>query len=279
MPRTILITGSTDGLGRALALDLAGPDTHLILHGRNPARLEDVLAVVEAHKGTADVVLGDFASLTDVASVAAQVAELTEHLDVLVNNAGIGFGEPEGDERSVSADGHELRFAVNYLATFGLTMRLLPLLRKSPGARIVMVSSLGQEAIDFDDVMIERDYTGWRAYRQSKLAQVEFAFELAERLGDALLTVTALHPSTYMPTKMVLSNGVEQVDSLEAGVAATRRLAVGPDVDGVTGAFFDRQTEARANRQAYDAAARRRLWDLSLELTSVPDLVPEVMRT
>jgi NAD(P)-dependent dehydrogenase (short-subunit alcohol dehydrogenase family) len=188
---------------------------------------------------------------------------------VLVSNAGIGSGRPDLTTRQESADGYELRFAVNYLAGFLLITELLPTLKRSAPARIVEVSSLGQAPIDFDDPQIERGYDGGRAYGQSKLAQISFGFELAERLGaDAGVTVNSLHPSTYMPTKIVLEERGESTDSLEDGVEATVRLAIGADVEGVSGRFFDRQREASAQAQAYDPEARRRLWELSEELVA-----------
>jgi NAD(P)-dependent dehydrogenase (short-subunit alcohol dehydrogenase family) len=146
-------------------------------------------------------------------------------------------------------------------------MRLLPMLRRSAPARIVNVASLGQAPIDFDDPMLERGYNGTRAYGQSKLAQITTGFELAERLDPKEVTVSSLHPATYMPTKMVLEEIGHSVDRLEDGVAATVRLALDPELEGVTGYFYDRQSVAAAHPQADDGAARRRLWELSLQLT------------
>jgi len=174
----------------------------------------------------------------------------------------------------VSAAGIELRFAVNYLAGFDLSLRLLPLLRAASGeraARIVNVASLGQAPIDFDDVMIEHNYSGVRAYGQSKLAQITAGFVLAERVRSDRITVNSLHPSTFMPTKMVLSEIGYSVDSLADGEAATRRLVEDPALEPVTGKFFDRLREARAHTSAYDGETRDRLWKLSLELTGAPD--------
>jgi NAD(P)-dependent dehydrogenase (short-subunit alcohol dehydrogenase family) len=171
-----------------------------------------------------------------------------------------------------TVDGHELRFAVNYLAGFLLTLELLPLLRSAAPARIVNVASLGQHPLDFDDLMIERGYSGGRAYAQSKLAQIMSGFELARRLPASEVTVNSLHPATYMPTKMVIQEVGHTIDTLETGVAATFRLAVGADVDGVTGRFFDRTRDARADEQAYDAEARRELWQRSLTLVDHQDI-------
>ena len=125
--------------------------------------------------------------------------------------------------------------------------------------------------MDFDDPQLERGYGGTRAYGQSKLAQITTGFELAERLDPGEVTVTSLHPSTYMPTKMVLEERGQSVDSLEDGVAATVRLAVDPELEGVTGRFYDRERESAADPQASDPEARRRLWALSLELVGEPE--------
>ncbi|AGZ42929.1 SDR family NAD(P)-dependent oxidoreductase [Actinoplanes friuliensis] len=263
---TILITGATDGLGRGLAERLAAEGHDLLLHGRDRARLD---AVAEAVGGKPVTLLADLSDLTQVARLADEVQSATDRLDVLISNAGIGSGEPDGRERRVSADGYELRFAVNYLAGFLLTEKLLPLLRRTGSARIVNVASLGQAPLDFDDLMLTRGYSGTRAYGQSKLAQIMSGFELAGRVPAAEVTVTSLHPATYMPTKMVLQEVGHQIDDLETGVAAVRRLAVGTDVAGVTGQFYDRQREARAHNQAYDAAARSELRRRSLELVGL----------
>ena len=271
--RTILITGATDGLGRALADRLAADGAQLILHGRRRDKLDRAAAeLAERHDRPAPpTLLADLADLRQVRGLSEQVAAVTDHLDVLVNNAGIGAGEPDGRTRRVSADGYELRFAVNYLAGFDLTLRLLPLLRASGSARIVNVASIGQHPIDFADVMLEHDYSGIRAYGQSKLAQITAGFVLAERLPANEVTVNSLHPATYMPTKIVLDEIGHSVDTLDEGTAATRRLVSSPDLATTTGRFFDRTRDARANPAAYDPEDRRRLWELSLELTGAPD--------
>jgi NAD(P)-dependent dehydrogenase (short-subunit alcohol dehydrogenase family) len=265
---TILITGATDGLGRALADRLAGDGAALILHGRDRQRLEGVAREIAGSHSVArpETVVADLAELAQVRRLAADVRDRTDRLDVLISNAGIGSGEPDGRDRRESADGYELRFAVNYLAGFLLTLELLPLVQASAPARIVNVASLGQHPLDFDDMMLEHGYDGTRAYGQSKLAQIMSGFELAQRLPGDRVTVNSLHPSTYMPTKMVLQEIGHQVDSLEDGVAATRRLATDPAIARITGRFFNKTREARANEQAYDPTARATLWQRSLEL-------------
>lgn len=271
---TVLITGATDGLGRGVAERLAADGATVHLHGRDAGRLAATAQAIGDATGNERIHthLADLASLDEVRALAADVERTTEQLHVLVNNAGIGSGRPDKTTRQESRDGHELRFAVNYLAGFLLTLRLLPLLRRSAPARIVNVASIGQSPIEFDDVMLHDGYGGTRAYGQSKLAQITSGLELADRLAGEGITVNSLHPATYMPTKIVLEQAGRSIDSLEEGVDATVRLAASPDLDGVTGRFFDRQVEARADDQAYDPGARRRLWDLSLELTGEPDI-------
>lgn len=272
----ILLTGATDGLGRALADRLASSGAQLILHGRDAERLAAVADEIAASGAARPrAVCADLAELSQVARMAEDVAGMTDRLDVLINNAGIGSGEPDGLERRISADGYELRFAVNYLAGFRLTLGLIPRMRSARAAdgpaRIVLVASLAQNPLDFGDLMLTHGYSGQRAYGQSELAQIMFGIELAHKLPASEITVNSVHPSTYMPTKMVLANGVKPVDTLEAGVDATARLATDPAVDGRTGRFYDRQREAQPHEQALDPVARRELWERSLELTRIPD--------
>jgi NAD(P)-dependent dehydrogenase (short-subunit alcohol dehydrogenase family) len=268
--QTILVTGATDGLGRALARELAARGALVLLHGRSTQRLEATRREIVQATGSDRLrtYQADLASLEQVRRLGREVDDQQERLDALVNNAGIG-----GDgARQESADGVELRFAVNYLAQFLLTDLLLPLLRRSAPARIVNVASAGQVPIDFDDVQLERGYDGLRAYRQSKLAQVMFTVELAERLraaGEAGVTVNALHPATLMDTKMAFETFGYTMSTVQDGVEATLRLVVAPELEGVSGRYFDRLRESRANAQADDAEARRRLWRLSAALAGV----------
>lgn len=266
--QTILITGATDGLGRALAADLAGSGARVLVHGRDENRGRATVEELRAVSGNDRVhwLRADLASLQQVHGLADQVIAEYGAVHTLVNNAGIGTALPGDGRRMLSEDGYELRFAVNYLAGYLLTRLLLADLRRAAPARIVNVSSAGQAPIDFGDVMLERSYSGWEAYCQSKLAQVMFTFDLAEELDPAEATANCLHPGTYMPTKMVRAAGVEPVTPLEQGMQATRRLVTDPELDGVSGRYFNGLGEAEPHPQARDPKARRRLRELSDQL-------------
>ena len=269
--QTILITGGTDGLGRGVALELAGRGATLLLHGRDQTRGRETVEEIKAATGNEAVhwLRADLASLAEVRGLADQVQSEWAELHALINNAGIGTTLPEGDGRLESRDGYELRFAVNYLAGYLLTRRLLALLERSAPARIVNVSSAAQTPLDFDDVMLERSYDGMRAYAQSKLAQVMFTIDLADELPRSEVTANCLHPGTFMPTKMVRAAGVTPVTSLEDGVRATFRLIADPELDGVSGRYFNGEREAEPDPQARDPEARWQLRQLSRRLVDL----------
>jgi NAD(P)-dependent dehydrogenase (short-subunit alcohol dehydrogenase family) len=266
--KTALITGSTDGVGRMVAQRLGEAGARVLVHGRNRERGERLVAEIEAGGGTAEFLAADLAALAEVRRLAEAVQERTDRLDILINNAGIGTGGA-GAPRQTSADGHELRFAVNYLAGFLLTRLLLPLLKPSAPARIVNVASAGQQPIDLADVMLTRGYSGTRAYCQSKLAQIMFTIDLAGELHGSGVTVNALHPATYMDTTMVRRAGITPTSSVEEGAEAILNLATLPALEGQSGLYFNGLREARADGQAYDATARQRLRAISLELTGL----------
>jgi NAD(P)-dependent dehydrogenase (short-subunit alcohol dehydrogenase family) len=265
--KTVLVTGSTDGLGRALALELAAGGATVLLHGRDPVRGEKTVRDIRDATGSDRLTfyVADLSSLSEVRGLAEQVLDEHDRLDVLVNNAGIGRGD---GTREVSEDGYELRLAVMYLAPYLLTELLEPLLVESAPTRIVNVASAGQAPIDFDDLMLEREYDGIQAYCRSKLALVMLTLDQAEALRARDVTANCLHPGTFMPTKVVLEAGIRPVDSLENGVEATTRLVSAPELADVTGIYFDRTREARALEQAYDREARRRLDEIATRLVS-----------
>lgn len=266
--QTILITGATDGLGRALAAELAMAGATVLLHGRDEARGLETVEQIRAATDNERLhwLRADLASLDEVHGLADQVIAEYFDLHALVNNAGIGTTLPGDGQRMESRDGYELRFAVNYLAGYVLTRLLTPLLNRSAPARIVNVSSAGQAPIDFGDVMLERHYDGVQAYGQSKLAQVMFTFDLADELDSSRVTANCLHPGTFMPTKIVRATGVAPVTPLEDGVQATLRLVADPQLDGVSGRYFNGLREAQPDPRARDREARRQLRALSDQL-------------
>jgi NAD(P)-dependent dehydrogenase (short-subunit alcohol dehydrogenase family) len=266
--KTALITGSTDGVGRYVAARLAAAGAKVLVHGRDAARGKTLLDEINAEGGEAVFYQADLSSLSEARRLANAVIADHKRLDLFISNAGIG-SQNQGPHRQTSADGHELRFAVNYLAGFLLAYRLLPLLKASAPSRIVNVASLGQHPIDFDDVMITKGYSGGRAYAQSKLSQIMFTIDLADELKGTGVTVNSLHPATYMNTTMVRAGGITPISTVEQGGEAILHLALGDDVAAKSGLFFNGMNEMRANPQAYDEAARKRLRKLSLELTGL----------
>jgi NAD(P)-dependent dehydrogenase (short-subunit alcohol dehydrogenase family) len=271
--KTILITGSTDGVGRYVAERLAAGGWRVIVHGRDRSRGEAVVERITQQGGKARFVAADFSSLAEVQSLADAVRGDGEGLDALVNNAGLGT---TGVRRELSIDGFELRFAVNYLAGFLLTRLLLPMLENRGASRIVNVSSAGQQPIDFFDVMLTRGYTGVRAYCQSKLAQILFTIDLAKELAGRDITANCLHPATYMNTTMVRLSGVQPISTVEQGGAAIMQLVDSPALAGRSGLYFNGMNESRANPQAYDENARRRLRTLSFDLVGLADPLPRL---
>ena len=263
----IMITGSTGGLGREVALQLAGPGTHIIVHGRSIQRGQEVVDELEARGSTARFVEADLGSLAQVRGLVALIRRDYNRIDLLVNNAGIGRGQ-DGAPREVSADGHELRFQVNYLSHFLLTRELLPLLRAGAPSRVLSVSSGAQDGgtIDFADVMLERPpYAGTRAYGQSKLAQVFMTFDLAEELRGSGVTANAVNPGGYLDTDMVRERGGTATMPTEAGAVFVVNAARSEE----GGVYFNEMQVGDVNPQAHDAAARRQLRELTMRLVGL----------
>ena len=265
----ILVTGSTDGIGKRTAHDLARMGATVLLHGRSQEKGEATLREIRDMTGNDRLEYhpADFSSLAEVRRFADEVQANHGALDVLVNNAGVGAGRRGETERDLSRDGYELRFAVNYLAPYLLTRLLLPALRHAAPSRIVNVASGAQSPINFDDVMLERNYDGLRAYSQSKLALVMFTFDLAAELEGEDITVNCLHPGSLLDTKMVRETFGRALGDVQSGADAVIYLATSPKVEGVTGKYFDEKREARANGQAYNGEARKTLRQLSEKLT------------
>ena len=269
--QVILVTGATDGLGQAVAGELATRGATVLLHGRDDGRLADTIE--EIHAGTQSEELrayrADFHPLHEVRDLADTLVRGEERLDVLVNNAGIGSTLPGDGQRLESQDGHELRFAVNYLAP-SAHRRLLPLLERSAPARIVNVSSLGQAPIDFDDVMLERALRRHARLRPEQARPDHAAFDLAERLAPRG------SPSTPAPGDLHADEDRHRTprgDSIEharggrrgdrAAGRRRRRSRASPAASSTA------QQRGARPRQAYDPEARRRLWELSEALVGL----------
>src|SRR5256714_9601273 len=237
--KTALVTGSTDGVGRLVARKLGQAGARVLVHGRDVKRGARIVADIEASGGAADFIAADLSALAEVRRLGDAAQATVDRLDVLINNAGIGTAGP----RQTSTEGFELRFAVNYLAGFLLTLLLLPLIKNSAPARIVNVSSAGQRPIDFGDVML--GYSGTRAYCQSKLAQIMFTIDLGASLKGTGVTVTCLHPATYMDTSMVRRAGGRPLSTGGGGAPAVLNLATSPAGEGQSRVYFNGQHEAK----------------------------------
>ena len=282
--RTVLVTGANSGIGFHTARELAAHGARVLMACRNPERAQDALARVEATspRGTAELVSLDLTSLDSVAAASADVASRVEHLDVLVNNAGImAVG------KGTTQDGFELQLGTNHLGHFALTGRLLPVLLRADDPRVVTVSSFAHAIgkLDFDDLMGESRYGRWRAYAQSKLANLLFTAELDRRAAGRLTSVAA-HPG-YAATHLQQGQGQPLFEKLMSfgnllvaqsdvqGAWPTLRAATDPEARGDD--FFGpsflgmRGAPVHSVRMAAarDREAARRLWEVSEELTGV----------
>lgn len=268
--QVILVTGATDGIGKQTAIDLAKLGATVLLHGRSVERGAAAREGIIESTGNKKIrfYMADFSSLAEVRRLSAEIHSDYPSLDVLVNNAGIGFGNLRDPRRALSQDGFELRLAVNYLAPFLLTCQLLPIMSKNP-SRVINVASVGQSSIDLSNIMLDRNYSPILAYKQSKLALVAFTFELSERFGHSNMIFNCLHPGTYLNTKMVYESGITPMGSVQAGSDAIVYHALSAELEGVTGKYFDQQVESRAESQAYDGEFRKQLWELSASLTGL----------
>jgi NAD(P)-dependent dehydrogenase (short-subunit alcohol dehydrogenase family) len=263
----VLVTGSTDGIGKQTALELARLGATVLLHGRNAERGQKALAEVGTATGSErlDYFAADLSSLEQVRALAAQVREKYDRLHVLVNNAGVYM-----HERRLTEDGLETTFAVNHLAPFLLTHLLLDLLTKSAPARIVNVSSALHHSarVDLDDLQGEKRFSGFSAYCLSKFGNVLFTYELAERLAGTGVTVNALHPGG-IATKLLRAASGSSGASLEEGAATPVYLASAPEVENVTGKYFVRKQPASSAALTLDLKLRREFWAISERLAGI----------
>ena len=271
-----LVTGATNGIGKATAQALAQMGATVVIVGRNPAKCAAVVSEIKhiSGNGAVEALIADLSVMAEVRQVADQFKAKYQKLHVLVNNAGGAFGK-----RQVTSEGFEKTFALNHLNYFLLTQELLPMLEASANgstSRVVNVSSDAHESgkINFDDLQLERHFNGWRAYSNSKLANVMFTFELARRLEGKNVTANVLHPG-FVRTNFGKNNGplfqlampIAQLFAIspEEGAKTGIYLASSPDVEAINGVYFVRQLPRRAVNHAYDAEAARLLWERSAE--------------
>jgi len=278
--KTVLVTGATAGIGEVTAVELARRGASVIVVGRSPQKLDATVAKIreETGKDAADALLADLTSQSQVRRLAEQVRARHPRLDVLLNNAGAIF-----EKRSETVDGIERTFALNHLAYFLLTNLLLDNLKAAGAARVVNVSSeahkIAARGINFDDIEGKKKYGPWVAYGQSKLANILFSNELARRLEGTGATSNALHPG-IVSSSFSEGNGtlgwilrrMYAVVGISSGTGAKTsiHLAASPDVEGVAGGYFAKSKPAKTSGPARDAAAARRLWQVSEAMTGVP---------
>jgi NAD(P)-dependent dehydrogenase (short-subunit alcohol dehydrogenase family) len=276
--KVCMVTGATGGIGRATAAALAARGATVVLVGRSPERLARVREEIAAADAlvTPDVLPCDLASLADVGRAADAFLASGRPLHVLVNNAGV-----VNRERRETVDGFEEIFAVNHLAHFALTLRLLPRLRASAPARVVIVSSNAHRfaPLDLDDLQHRRGYATMRVYGRSKLANLYFALELARRLAGSGVTVNAVDPGAVATGLGMNNDGLlvrlagvitrALFQSPEAGAATSIHVASAPELEGTTGLYFSRSRPRRPHPRAEDRAVAARLWEISEELTGV----------
>jgi len=252
--KTILITGSTDGLGKLVAKHLAMEDATVLIHGRNEQKGNSLVNELTTQTGNSRLKYynGDFSSLNKVKELCDHILKDQSHIDILINNVGIGKGRY--NNRELSDDGIELRFEVNYLSHVLLTEKLLPLL-KDKSSSIINVASIGQEPINFKNLMLDSGYDGFLAYRQSKTALIMYTFDLAIRLKENRINVNALHPASLMNTNMVMEDWGHSMTTVEQGAEALENLLL----TETTGAYYDGKKMSKAIPQTYDPKARANL--------------------
>ncbi|MCP4426598.1 MAG: SDR family oxidoreductase [Chloroflexi bacterium] len=278
MEKTMLVTGANAGIGKATALGLAKMDAAVVMVCRNREKGEAARDEIIAQSGNenVDLMIADLSAQQSIRRLAQEFNEKYERLDVLVNNAGGVFSS-----RTLTEDGLEYTFAFNHLGYFLLTNLLLDKLKANGAARIVNVSSEAQAGatINFDDLQSEQDYNGFRAYGQSKLANVLFTNELARRLDGNGVTVNALHPgvvrtnfgkgTTSFPFNLMIRLLAPFLASPEKGARTSIYLATSPKAEGVTGKYFVDEKEKESNPISHDAAVAQRLWQVSEQLTGL----------
>jgi NAD(P)-dependent dehydrogenase (short-subunit alcohol dehydrogenase family) len=271
--KVVLITGSTDGIGKQSAIELAAKDATVIVHGRDKNKgltvVDEIISKTKNNK--IDFLLSDFSSLGQVRTLAEEIKSKYNKLDVLINNAGVFM-----KNRVLSKDGFEMTFAVNHLSYFLLTNLLLDLLIKSSPSRIINVASMVHQSadFDFDNLMGDKHYSGYNTYAISKLANIMFTYKLSEKLKGTGVTVNCLHPGG-INTKLLHEGFGGGGRSVEVGAKIPVHLASSPKVENVTGKYFIKRLrdlrvhETPSSQISYDRNFQEKLWELSAKLTEM----------
>jgi len=275
--KVCLVTGATSGIGQVTAQELARLGARVIIVGRSPERCAKTIDQIRAATGATSVesLVADLSSFAEVRRLAGQVRERAPRLDALVNNAGAMFWK-----RAESVDGIEMTLALNHLSYFVLTNLLVPALTQSAPARIVNVASDAHKGafVNFDDIEGEQRYSPWKAYQQSKLANILFTYELARRIAGSGVTANTLHPGFVRTNFLQVFNEawagwlirrIADVVAIspEQGARTSIYLASSPDVEGISGRYFVNEKPAESSVQSRDQATAQRLWRLSEEMT------------
>jgi NAD(P)-dependent dehydrogenase (short-subunit alcohol dehydrogenase family) len=270
---TVLITGATDGIGKATAMELARRGCRVLLHGRSRERCEVVRKAIERSSGRGDIgtFVADFGALQEVRGLASEVSSRVDRLDVLVNNAGVYLRQ-----RATTVDGIEATFQINHVAPFLLTELLLPLLRASAPSRILNVSSVAHQSAHLDLAKLEGNgrWDAYGAYALSKLGNILFTYELAERLAGTGVTANCLHPGV-VDTKLLREGFAMGGQRVEEAAQRLAWLALAPELQDVTGKYFVAGQTSRSARQTYDVELRQRFWRVSERLAGLAYASPE----
>jgi len=260
----VLVTGSTDGLGKETARQLAKQGSYVILHGRNREKVASVKGELQSELVTArfETVAADFESLSEVEQLAREINERFPTLQILINNAGI-----YNNRRELSRDGYETTLAVNHLAPFLLTTLLLELLKRNAPSRIINVASTVHQGaeLDFENLQLDRGFSGYAAYSTSKLANVLFTYELAERLRGSAVSTYCLHPGG-VATKLLRAGFGGGGIPVSEGAKTQVYLATAPEIRANSGQYFARSQPERPDERAHDSELRKKLWTVSENL-------------
>jgi NAD(P)-dependent dehydrogenase (short-subunit alcohol dehydrogenase family) len=274
--KTVLITGATSGIGKETARALVGMGARVVMINRNPAKAEEVAAEIrQAGAGSVELLKGDMSSFASLREAAAEALNRFPRIDVFISNAGVFRAR-----RHETADGLEEVFAVNHLAPFLLTNLLLDRLKASAPSRIVIVASEAHRGavLDFDDLLLERRFGAWKSYSRSKLSNIMFTYALARRVEGSGVTGNCLHPG-FVATRLGSGNKIpiRPVYILlrpftitpKKGAETSVFLASSPEVDGVSGKYFDQKRESRSSRASQDEDGQDLLWDMSAKLAGL----------